>query len=50
MTANDARKQTEQESLIYLALGYLDDIYKLINKSSKGGFITVPKNSNKTYV
>lgn len=38
MTANDARKQTKQGSLTYLASSYLDDIYKLIDKSSKGGF------------
>ncbi len=38
MTANDARKQTEQGGLTYLASSYLDDIHKLIDKSSKGGF------------
>ena len=38
MTANDAQKQTKQGSLTYLASSYLDDIYKLIDKSSKGGF------------
>ena len=38
MTENDARKQTKQGSLAYLASSYLDDIYKLIDKSSKGGF------------
>lgn len=38
ITAKDARKQTKQGSLACLALSYLDDIYKLIDKSSKGGF------------
>ena len=38
MTANDARKQTKKGSLTYLASSYLDDIYKLIDNSSKGGF------------
>lgn len=38
MTANDVRKQTEHGSLACLASSYLDDIYKLIDKSSKGGF------------
>ena len=37
MTASEARKQTKQGSLSYLAARYLDSIYRLIDKSSKGG-------------
>ena len=37
MTANEAREQTKQGSLYYLASRYLDSIYKLIDKTSKGG-------------
>ena len=37
MTASEARKQTKQGSLSYLAARYLEGIYKLIDRSSKGG-------------
>jgi len=40
MTADEARKQTKQGSLSYLAARYLDSIYRLIDKSSKGGLIS----------
>lgn len=37
MTATEARAQTKRGNLFYLASKYLDNIYKLIDKSSKGG-------------